>query len=244
MSDPESRPDGSPGTPRQRRRVGLLVTGGVGVVVFGGFTALAAEVYEDMSSADDLAQLDQPALDWGISLRTGLNEQIATAFTHLGGTIGMTIIATVLTLLLAWRAKSWFPLLMMVIAAAGSLTMTTVGKGMIGRERPPTSEAVPPFESSFSFPSGHTLNSTVLMGMLAYLLFLQVHRRLVQVLGIVVAVVWSIAMGASRVFLGHHWLTDVLVAYCLGLAWLAVLISLHRLLFQRASRGSSRVQQE
>lgn len=234
VSRPEGAPDGRGGTGRQRHRVGLLVTGGIGVGVFGGFTALAAEVYDDMSSSDDLARLDQPALEWGVSQRTGASEQLATAFTHLGGTIGMTIIATLLTLLLAWRAKSWFPLLMMVIAAAGSLTMTTVGKTVIGRERPPTSAAVPPFETSHSFPSGHTLNSTVLMGMLAYLLFLQVHRRLVRVLGIVVAVAWSIAMGASRVFLGHHWLTDVLVAYCLGLAWLGVLISLHRLLFHRS----------
>ena len=45
----------------------------------------------------------------------------------------------------------------------------------------------------------------------------------------VVAVAWAIAMGLSRVFLGHHWLTDVAVAWLIGGAWLAVLITAHQL---------------
>ena len=41
--------------------------------------------------------------------------------------------------------------------------------------------------------------------------------------------VFAITMGMSRVYLGHHWFTDVLVAWVLGLAWLAVVITAHRL---------------
>ena len=37
-------------------------------------------------------------------------------------------------------------------------------------------------------------------------------------------------MGLSRVYLGHHWLTDVLVAWALGLGWLTMVITAHRLL--------------
>lgn len=226
-----------PHTEVRARRAGMVVTGLIGAGTFGLFTALAANLYDDMSEADDLALLDQPALEWGISLRSPASARVATLFTHLGDTIAMTIIATTLTLLLAWRIRSWFPVVMTAIAATGSLTMTRVGKAVIGRERPATADAVPPYETSYSFPSGHTLNSTVLMGMLAYLVFRQTHRRLVRVLAVTAAAVWSITMGASRVFLGHHWLTDVLVAYCLGLAWLAVLIALHRLIFLRPGRS-------
>jgi membrane-associated phospholipid phosphatase len=48
-----------------------------------------------------------------------------------------------------------------------------------------------------------------------------------------VATVLAIAMGLSRVYLGHHWLTDVLVGWTLGAAWLAVIITCHRLALSR-----------
>jgi membrane-associated phospholipid phosphatase len=49
-------------------------------------------------------------------------------------------------------------------------------------------------------------------------------------------VVWVVVMGLSRVFLGHHWLTDVVFAWLLGSAWLALIITAHRL-FLTVRRG-------
>ena len=86
-----------------------------------------------------------------------------------------------------------------------------------------------PYEHAFSFPSGHTLNSTVIAGMVAYLIALRLTSRLGIALCVVLAVTWAAAMGFSRIFLGHHWLTDVVFAWLLGLAWLALLITAHRL---------------
>ena len=45
----------------------------------------------------------------------------------------------------------------------------------------------------------------------------------------IVAIIWALAMGLSRVFMGHHWLTDVIFAWLLGAAWLALVITSHRL---------------
>jgi undecaprenyl-diphosphatase len=117
----------------------------------------------------------------------------------------------------------------MAIGASGSLLMTAVGKQLVGRARPPLEHAVPPYETSLSFPSGHTLNSTVIASLVAYLLLLHLTSLIARILSVVLAVAWFVAMGLSRVFLGYHWLTDVLVGWTLGLAWVAVVITCHRL---------------
>ncbi|HSF97792.1 MAG TPA: phosphatase PAP2 family protein, partial [Ornithinibacter sp.] len=94
--------------------------------------------------------------------------------------------------------------------------------------RPPVIFAVPPLETSPSFPSGHTLNATVVLGLAAYLVMLgrrHLRSKLLVVSGVVVFVA---AMGLSRVWLGHHWLTDVMAGWFVGLAWLAAVITGHR----------------
>jgi undecaprenyl-diphosphatase len=116
-----------------------------------------------------------------------------------------------------------------LIAAAGSLAMTTVGKHLIGRSRPPRELAVPPFESSPSFPSGHTLNATVIIGVLIYLWLLHLTTARARAWAVAMGAFFVVSMGLSRVYLGHHWLTDVIAGWLIGLGWLAAVITAHRL---------------
>jgi membrane-associated phospholipid phosphatase len=132
-------------------------------------------------------------------------------------------------LFLAIRRRSWTPIILVLAAGGGSLLLTIAGKDIVGRARPDLADAVPPYETSPSFPSGHTLNAVAIAGILAYLLLLRQHRRMTRVLSITVAVVFAVTIGASRVYLGHHWFTDVLAAFFLSGAWLALVITAHRL---------------
>ena len=75
----------------------------------------------------------------------------------------------------------------------------------------------------------HRWVALVIAGIVAYLLVLRQHRKRTRALTVILAVLFAVTMGLSRVFLGHHWLTDVLVAWTLGIAWLAVVITAHRL---------------
>ncbi|KGN39864.1 phosphatase PAP2 family protein [Knoellia aerolata] len=208
--------------------VALLLTAGVGLALVWGFTAATAEVYEDVVDRDGIAAVDQPVLDAAVAARTPFRSELATHFTDLGGPVVMPVVAVVVAVGLALLWRRWTPVVLMAIAGLGSLAMTVSGKQLTARLRPPESLAVPPFETSPSFPSGHTLNATVILGLTAYLLVLWINRRRVRALVIVVLGVLVVGMGLSRVFLGHHWLTDVVAGWAVGLAWLAVVITGHR----------------
>lgn len=210
----------------------LLVGGGL----FAALVAASAEVYEAVVDADDLAALDQPVLDAAVGLRNPALDEAVTVYTHLGGVVWAPVITSVVVVTLALLWRTWVPVVLMLVAAAGSLAMTAVGKAVVARERPDMSLAVPPFEVSAAFPSGHTLNATVIAGVLAYLVVLRVRSSALSALVVVLAVLHALLMGLSRVYLGHHWLTDIVVAWCLGGAWLALVITTHQLLLHRVAR--------
>jgi undecaprenyl-diphosphatase len=219
----------------------ILLTLVLGATTTVLLTAVGAEVYDSVMEHDEIATLDQPVLDAMLGLRSPALDTAVTWFTHLGGDVGMPILTglVVLALCLWWR--SWSPAVLVVVAAAGSLLMTVAGKQLVGRARPPRIDAVPPFESSASFPSGHTLNSTVIAAVLAYVVLRRVRHRWARVCVVFGALAWAVAMGLSRVYLGHHWLTDVIAAWVLGLAWVIVVVTAHRLyLTVRRARSPTR----
>jgi len=219
----------------------LLLTAAIGVVLVAVLSEAGGEVYEAVTEKDGVAELDQPALDTALAWRSPALDEGLTFFTHLGGPLGMTILASVITALMVWRWRSRTPLVLMVIAVAGALLLTVLGKNRIGRVRPPTESAVPPYETTPSFPSGHALNSTVIAGVVAYLILRRLEHHLTRLLAVGLAGFWAVAIGLSRVFLGHHWLTDVMFGWLVGLAWLTVVIMAHRLyLSVRSGRDATR----
>ena len=204
----------------------LIVGGTVAVLL----TNAAGEVYEAVVAEDGVARLDEPVLDAMVTLRSPGRDVWLTRFTDVGGTVGMPLLATVVVVALALWWRRWTPVVLMAAAAAGSLLMTVTGKELTGRARPPLELAVPPFESSPSFPSGHTLNATVVVGVLAYLLLIRLASRRARLVVLLTAVGFVVAMGLSRVFLGHHWLSDVVAAWLIGLGWVAVVVTAHRVM--------------
>ena len=139
----------------------------------------------------------------------------------------MITVVIVVVMTVRWRSRT--PVLLLSIGTAGSLLMTAVGKDLVGRARPPVTSAIPPYETSPAFPSGHALNNTVVACLVAYLLLLHLTSLLWRIVAIALAVLWFVTIGLTRVFLGYHWLTDVVAGWLLGLAWTAMVITCHRL---------------
>jgi undecaprenyl-diphosphatase len=207
----------------------LWITMLIGGVIVVALAVMGAEVYDNVVDDAGLANLDKPALALSEDLRTPWLNSAVTAFTNIGGGIGMPIVGSILTAWLTWAGRTWRPLILVGGAAAVSVSATTFGKKLFGRTRPDHADAVPPYESSPSFPSGHTLNTTVVIGLVVYLACLQIQRTVARVSIITAGSIFIIAMGLSRVFLGHHWLTDVIAGWLLGLAWVGIVILAHRL---------------
>jgi membrane-associated phospholipid phosphatase len=196
-----------------------------------------AEVYEAVTNNNGIAGFDQPVLDAMVASRAPVLTVIVNGFTMTGGPIGMPIIGVVATGILVRVARAVRPLILSLVAGGGSLAMTLAIKSLVGRSRPPLAEAVPPYESSASFPSGHALNAIVITGILVYSILLIVRTQRARWLTVIVGGAYAIAIGLSRVYLGHHWLSDVVGAWLLGLAWLAVVIVAHRLVHAYANRA-------
>lgn len=230
-------------------RFARFITGRLGpnasliiTLIVGGLIALllsfvAARVYDAVTDRDGVAGLDRPLLDLALRLRSPTLDSVVTDFTNIAGPIGMPILAVVALLILGIARHSWAPVILIAASGIGSLLMTIAGKDIIGRDRPPLVDAVRPYEYSPSFPSGHTLNATVIAGIIAYLLILRIRHVSARIVAVAIAVLFALAIGLSRVFLGHHWFTDVLAGWILGAAWLALVITTHRLYLTTRKTG-------
>jgi len=121
------------------------------------------------------------------------------------------------------RRRSWRPLVMMAAAFLGAAGLYDIVKPAVGRARPPAALQVGGPDIGRAFPSGHATQTISFYGMLAIVLILAYapRRRWTLVIG---AALVTLVVGASRLYLGVHWLTDVLGGYALGLAWLSLVM--------------------
>ncbi|MBT2387836.1 phosphatase PAP2 family protein [Streptomyces sp. ISL-11] len=118
------------------------------------------------------------------------------------------------------RRREW-PLALWV--AGTSLLGTALQQGIkaaVGRDRPrwPDPVATAHFQA---FPSGHALSATVACGLLVWLLWLHGVRRQVVCAALVAGAVSMVGVGLTRVYLGVHWLSDVVGGWLLGSALVA-----------------------
>lgn len=188
------------------------------------------------STGSGLVALDQGVLDRVSATRTDTLDSVVTVYSDLGDP-APAIIATGLAvsgLAVLWR--SWTPVVLMLLGGAGSLAMSMSTKAYADRVRPPLDLAVTPLEPSWSFPSGHALNATILAGVLAYLVVSRTRSWRVAAVAVPLAVLHTVLMGLSRVYLGAHWLTDVVVGWTMALAWLSLVLVVHQLLLHRFER--------
>ncbi|MFJ6416767.1 phosphatase PAP2 family protein [Paeniglutamicibacter sp. NPDC091659] len=192
-----------------------------------GLLGVARRLWVSARMGAGLGSWDVPTLEWMVAHRTPFGTNVAWFFSALGSTWGMTTIALIASGLLCWRTRSYWPVALIGSTAAGSVALTVLLKNLTARARPPLPEALEPVPTSYAFPSGHTLNATAILGVVGYLLVLVLRSHFARMLSLIALVSFVLAIGWSRIYLGHHWLTDVLQGLLIGGAWAAVVIVLH-----------------
>ena len=202
-----------------RQEIGLLL-GFLGVAgLFLAFGLLAAEVMEGDTTAFDIAILvffRQPG-DMANTIGPLWLKEAARDLTALGSTVvlGLVFVA-VLGYLIMLRKRA--AALLMLGAVSGGQLISTLLKVSFERARP---DLVPdaPHVFTASFPSGHAMLSAITYLTLGALLARVHPRHSVRIYLLTVAIVLTVFVGVSRVFLGVHWPTDVLAGWCVGSAW-------------------------
>jgi undecaprenyl-diphosphatase len=143
--------------------------------------------------------------------------------THVGA--GNYIVAAVVlgaAILVLQRRYVAAVLLILVIALAPSVNARV--KNIFQRDRPAGIDPLA-MEASYSFPSGHSMESMIAYGMLGYVLVVALPRRWQRRFAVIAMASLILSIGFSRMYLSAHWLTDVLGGFSLGVAWSAFWIT-------------------
>ena len=175
-------------------------------------------VLEDVVSMDPLVRADQSIYHFLQALRTPWGDQLMVAITELGDSLMNAAILVVIFLVLLYmrqiRAAMYWG-----VAAMGGAGLVQLFKWLLHRPRPID---IYHGVSSWSFPSGHTTMSVVLFTFLAILLVRSFAPQW-RWLPFAAAIGLALLIAFSRLYLGAHWLSDVLGGLSLGWAWATLL---------------------
>jgi membrane-associated phospholipid phosphatase len=196
------------------------------VLIFAGllYMILALIIRRRPSPATDLAitkhlqSNDHPYLERGMAFVSWFGFRPQSLILPLGTILGFW-----------WWGRRLEALLLFV--AWGSSMMSFLTKQVIRRPRPDHPEirvAVARIRDT-SFPSGHVVHYVTFWGFVAYLLAFRTPVKGARWLAGAIMVPIITLVGPSRVYLGHHWFTDVVGSYLLGTAYVAGLIELSKL---------------
>lgn len=167
-----------------------------------------------------------------LGLRSPWATHVARALTLLGSetVVGSAAVLLAIVVLVRRGARD---AAVVVSTMATSVALTVLLKVLLGRTRPGSVDRLGPVDLSYSFPSGHSLNSAVLLGLVCLLLVPFASSRVVRDASVVLCLGLAIGIGGSRVYLGYHWTTDVLASWCIA----AVLVSVARVAILVLDRG-------
>jgi len=211
--------------------LGLSLT--LGALVLIAASWLFGGIAEDVVTGDAITIVDVRVANWFHAHATHGLSQVLLLVSNLHDVAGISVLVVGLAFVLIWK-RDWYWLLALGIAVPGGMLLNMMMKLAFHRTRPQFDDAILAF-TTYSFPSGHVAGATLFYGLLAAYLVTHVGEWRWRVLIVLCAFLMVELVALSRIYLGAHFLSDVLAAVAEGVAWLALcLTALHTLRQHRA----------
>jgi undecaprenyl-diphosphatase len=195
-----------------------------GLVVVAAMAVGFTEVLDDVLEGDGIAGIDRPAARWLAAHRDLWLTTALRTVTVGGDPPFLAALALLICAVAGWRSRSWRPVALVLAGGAGTALILFTAKALVGRPRPPLPFAVIPADG-FSFPSGHATGTAAIMVLCAWMVtrwLITAWRGRVTVWALAIAA--TLVIGFSRVYLGVHYVSDVLAGWLLGMAWAGIVM--------------------
>jgi len=221
--------------------IGLSLT--TSLVAVGALGWAFGVVLKNVLSGQSLDTVDRPALDFFVRHREPWLTTMMKAISALGSSAFVVALVVVVGGAWWWRRRTRWPLALCSAAYLGAEVLSRVVKELVGRPRPPVFDAVQRF-AGHAFPSGHATVAAAGWFALACVAAGVTSRWSRKVLAWALAVAVVALVGVSRLYLGAHWLTDVLGGWALGGIWLAAVLLAAGGVRERRAREVERAEPE
>ena len=193
------------------------------------------ELADEVRDGETLA-FDETVLRWFNNLSTPWLDSFFLNVTGLGGVAFVAATGIALTAFMAARRR-WRDMWVVIIGLGGAALLNIILKLLFERVRPDLWEQLV-VETSFSFPSGHSMASAALAGVIIYFIIRSRLKVWLKSSLIAAAVIYVALVGFSRLYLGVHYPTDVVGGWLVTSLWLLVAIPVIEKIF-RSRRSAS-----
>lgn len=190
--------------------------------LFGVFLFVTSEVREATSGEIELiGTLDRTLLELAGTLRSPKLNEAAVNITALGSGTVLGIFVCVVILFLCLKRR-YLDTAQILGAALGSAALSYVMKAYFERPRPILLSHLVEVQS-YSYPSGHSLSGSAVYFTFSVLLFLNFKTRIERSVAIGASLIVISLISISRIFLGVHYLSDVIAGVLVGIGWASAL---------------------
>jgi membrane-associated phospholipid phosphatase len=198
-----------------------LAVAGWSAFLLAGLIFLA--IAWNVTGRSALVALDGRLAGWLHEHAGGALTGFFLAVTQLNSMVGVTALSVAFGAVLA-RLRQWYWLATLAVAVGGGMLLNVVLKAAYERLRPHFDDPLLVL-STFSFPSGHTAGAVLFYGVLAAFLVSRFYDWRARAASVAGALAMVALVGFSRMYLGAHYLSDVLAAACSSTVWLVLCLA-------------------